>query len=168
MKEIIIFGKKYKIFLKASEDYFVEVKGNKIFISAPEDALKSILKEYLSTLLRDKLYEIYREMCSGREVEIVGDLEFRIVDKIDHSELRVAKFQENVILVKLSAISLPISALKYIVAHEIAHIIVKKHTEKFWDIVRKIYPKFYIGRRVLMRYKEILQGFLEWLDSSDN
>jgi len=53
------------------------------------------------------------------------------VEKIDGKKQRIAKLKGNKILVKLNAATLPESALKYIIVHEIAHIFTKRHCKKF-------------------------------------
>jgi predicted metal-dependent hydrolase len=41
-----------------------------------------------------------------------------------------------------------ISLLRYIIAHELAHIAVKRHTWRFWKIVGIIYPEYEKGKEV--------------------
>jgi len=94
-------------------------------------------------------------MKSGK-VEILGDLDFEVVGSIDNKRWRVAKLKGNKILVRLNAVALPEQALKYIIAHEIAHIFSKKHTKRFWRIVETIYPEYEVGLKLLREYKELL------------
>lgn len=106
----------------------------------------------LHTRLQEILDEI-REECRGR-VDVFGMVRFSIACKIDGKEYRIAKIKGNTITVKSTATILPRSALKYIIAHELAHIAVKDHNERFWDIVRMIYPRYSIGKMVLERYRD--------------
>jgi len=41
--------------------------------------------------------------------------------------------------------------MKYIIAHELAHLIVKRHTKKFWEIVKRIYPRYERGKDELQK-----------------
>ncbi len=109
-------------------------------------------------LLYPQLLEIYEQIKSEGKVEVFGDLDFEIVEKIDNKRHRIAKLKGNKILVKQDAIALPKSALKYILAHEIAHIFTKRHSKKFWKIVQTIYPDFEVGEKLLMKYAEMLSA----------
>lgn len=106
--------------------------------------------------LYHKLSEIYNEIISEKRVDVFGDIDFEIVDKIDGKDNRIAKIKGNKIFVKVSTLYLPRGALKYIIAHELAHTIVKDHTKRYWDIVRTIYPEFEEGKNLLLKYKDRL------------
>lgn len=56
-------------------------------------------------------------------------MDFEIVNKIDNKKQRIAKLKGNKILISLNAIALPKDALKYIIAHEIAHTYKKTYQE---------------------------------------
>ena len=156
MKRITIFGKNYTIIEQKSDRDSIQVINNKIIIKANEKSPESLLKEYLTDCLYSELIKIYEQIRKEGKFEIFGDLDFEIVEKIDNKKQRIAKQKGNKILVKINAVALPKSALKYIIVHEIAHIFTKKHTEKFWKIVKTIYPNFEEGRDILEKYKEAL------------
>lgn len=108
----------------------------------------------------DKLYSrlssIYNDIIEEGKIEVFGDLDFQIVSKIDRKNSRVAKIKDNKIIVKINAVNLSDSALRYIIAHELAHIATKGHTNKFWKIVETIYPEYEKGHRMLMKQSEML------------
>ena len=54
----------------------------------------------------------------------------------------LALIKGNKIYVKISTQRYPKYILKYIIAHELAHLFVKRHSRKFWEIVRLIYPQY--------------------------
>jgi len=157
MKEIIIFGKPYKIVEQKTEKDSIEVIGDKIVVNRCEKPVKQLIREFLAEKLYDKLFEIYDEIKKEGKIEVLGEIDFEIVEKIDNRRKRLAKLKGNKIQVKLSAIVLPKPALKYVVAHEVAHIFSKKHTEKFWEITAKIYPQFKIGQKMLAEYEKTLE-----------
>ncbi|MER3602231.1 MAG: hypothetical protein C4339_05890 [Nitrososphaerota archaeon] len=45
----------------------------------------------------------------------------------------------NKILVKVNAVALPNSVLKYVIAHGLAHIFTKTHTKGFWKTVELMF-----------------------------
>lgn len=156
MRKIMIFGKGSTIVEEKSDKDSLRVKGNKIFIKSYKKSTNSLLKEYLSDLLYSRVYEIYDEVKKDGIVEVFGDLDFEVMERIDNKKQRVAKLKRNKILVKLNAVALPKSALKYLIVHEIAHAFTKRHTKRFWKIVGTVYPKFKVGQTLLMKYNDFL------------
>jgi len=66
-----------------------------------------------------------------------------------------AKLKGNKVMVKLNAVALPESALKYIVAHEIGHATSKRHTKTFWKTVALIYPEYKEAQQLLLRLSSV-------------
>jgi len=115
-------------------------------------------KDSLTELLYSELFRIYDQIRKERRIEVFGNLDFEVVGAIDNKKHRIAKLKGNKILVQLNAVRLPRSALKYIIAHEIAHTLTKRHTRRFWKIVETIYPNFEIGQNLLTKYGSRFQG----------
>jgi len=155
MKKIIIFGKEFEIIEQNSDKDTIEFENNKIIINSFKIPSNLLLNEFLVDLLYSQLHKTYDEIKRKR-IEVFGNLDFKIVNKIDSKRQRVAKLKGNKILIKINAITLPKSALKYIIAHEIAHIFSKRHTRKFWEIVETIYPKYKKGQELFLKYGDIL------------
>jgi len=89
-----------------------------------------------------RIKRIIRELVDGENKEIVGNI---VVDILDIDDLALIK--GNRIYFSKQVEKLSDEALKYIVAHELAHLVVKRHTEKFWEIVRNLYPNYVEGKR---------------------
>ena len=100
-------------------------------------------------ILLKRLVNAYEEMKKARRFELSRDLDFRVKKSIDGKKERVAKLKGNRILVSVDAVSLPRSALKYVIAHEVAHKFTKRHSGRFWQVVENIYPNFERGRSLL-------------------
>ncbi|MBC7328702.1 M48 family metallopeptidase [bacterium] len=100
-----------------------------------------VIREFLAGLLYTLLVEILGEM-KRKGIEIYGDLDFRVVERIDGRRRRVAKLEGNRILVKINAILFPRRVIEYIVAHEVAHILYKRHTKGFWQFVARLHPDY--------------------------
>jgi len=109
-------------------------------------------KDRSADLLYSELFRIYDQIRKERRIEVFGNLDFEVVVTIDNKKHRIAKLKGNKILVQLNAVRLPKSALRYIIAHEIAHTLTKRHTRRFWKVVETIYPKFEIGQSLLTKY----------------
>ncbi|MGC9124665.1 MAG: M48 family metallopeptidase [Caldisericaceae bacterium] len=112
-------------------------------------------EEDQARVLHNRLLRIYNGILNEGKISIFGDIKFEIVKEIDRKKERIAKQKGNKIFVRLDAVFLPDEALKYVVAHEIAHLFVKKHTEKFWRVVEIIYPDFRVGQKELTKYRNL-------------
>lgn len=156
MKDVVIFGKRFSIVERRSDSDFVEVKGRVIVVNRKKRTARSLLKEFLAEKLYSRLIELYEEMMKCGKVEVLGDLDFEVVGSIDNKRRRIAKLKGNKILVRLNAVALPEPALKYIIAHEVAHIFNKRHTKRFWRMVETIYPEYEVGLKLLREYEELL------------
>ena len=156
MKALKVFGKTIKVEEQKSNKDSVEFANGKIVIASCGRPASSLLKEFLEDLLYSELCKIYEQTKNEGKIELFGDLDFEILEKIDGKRERIAKLKGNKILVKLSAVASPESVLKYVVAHEIAHIFTKRHSKKFWRVVETIYPDFEDGQKLFMKYHDFL------------
>jgi len=102
--------------------------------------------------LYSRLSNVYDQIRKERRVEVFGTLDFEVVKSIDGKKQRIAKLKGNKILVHIKARRLPKNALRYIIAHEIAHTLTKRHTKRFWKVVGAIYPTYETGHSLLMKY----------------
>ena len=161
MKELKIFGRNVEVEETRSDKDLVEFGNGRIVISAHEIPAASLLKEFLKNLLYSQICDIYEGMRNEGKIDIFGHLDFEVLEKIDGRNERVAKLKGNKILLKLNAVTSPEGALKYIIAHEIAHIFTKRHSKRFWRIVQTIYPSFNEGEKLFAEYRSLLIEPLE-------
>lgn len=158
MATVTVFGKRFGVVEEKSARDQVRLEGNRIYVAAATRPPSLLLKEFLEDLLYTQLMKIYDHMA--RKVEILGNLDFEIVDRIDRNKRRVAKTRGSKVLVKLNAVALPKTALRYVVAHEIAHVYTKRHTERFWRTVELICPDFKKGQMLLEKHSNFITGDL--------
>jgi predicted metal-dependent hydrolase len=108
------------------------------------DVLTNEVKEF-----QLKLEAILKEFLDQGSIEVYGDL--KIVVTSFNKPRRIACLKGNTIYVSIKARGYPDFVLRYIIAHELAHIAVKRHTWRFWKIVRIIYPEYEKGKEELLR-----------------
>lgn len=156
MKKIMIFGKNSTIVEQRSNKDLVEFNNNKITISSCKMSSSLLLNEFLADLLYSQLNKIYDQIKKEGKVEVFGNLDFEIVERIDNKKERVAKLKGNKILVKLNAVALPKGALKYVIAHEIAHTYTKRHTKRFWKTLELMCPNFKKNQELLTKYGDYI------------
>lgn len=149
MEQLTIFGQQNILQERKADKDTVEHRNNTIIVNKHQKTTKTLLREFLTQLLYDKLTEIYDSIKAEGKVELFGDLDFEITDNIDNKKTRIAKLKGNKVIVKLNAVALPETALKYIVAHEIGHTASKRHVSKFWKTVELIYPDYKKAQQLL-------------------
>jgi len=155
MSRIMLFGKAVEVVEKKSAGELIEFKDGKIIMPSVAADPRS-LKEFLADQLYTELCSVYDEIKKSAKVELFGNTDFVIMEKIDGRRDRVAKLKGSKILVKLAAVTLPKEALKYVLAHELAHVSAKRHTPKFWKVVQTIYPGYKVGEESFARGKQLL------------
>jgi len=154
MEVVTIFGKNYPIVEETTDT--VQFNEERVSIPCNRRPPESLLKEFLADLLFGKLEEIHEEIKKEGKIDLLGNLDFEIVKRIDNKRARIAKLKGNRIILQLDAIALPENILRYIVAHEVAHIENKRHTTKFWKTVELICPNFREAQQQLTSFgKEI-------------
>jgi len=105
----------------------------------------SVSSEEAVADFRHKIGEILDELLNNNGVEIFGNLKIEIT-----SMDALAIVKGNKIYLNGNARKYPKYILKYIMAHELAHLVVKRHTRKFWETVKHIYPQYERGKRELL------------------
>ena len=158
MRTLKILGEEYEVVLGNSGEDRIDFKDGKIYVNSKNTASGKLIKEALSDYLYTELQGTYEKIKNEKKLQILGDVKFEVKEKIDEKKNRIAKLKHNKITVKLNAISLPQEALKYMMAHEMAHLITKKHNERFWNIVKTIYPKYEIGQDLIEKHENDLKG----------
>jgi predicted metal-dependent hydrolase len=108
------------------------------------DVLNDEVKEF-----QLKLEAILKEFLDQGSIEVYGNL--KIVATSFDRPSRIAFQKGNTIYVSVKARGYPDFVLRYIIAHELAHLVVKRHTWRFWKIVRIIYPEYERGKEELLR-----------------
>ncbi len=93
---------------------------------------------------QQRIEGILKELMESNGVEIYGNLKIEIANMDT-----LALLKGNKIYINIEARRYPKFILKYIIAHELAHLLVKRHTKKFWETVKRIYPKYEKGRNEL-------------------
>jgi predicted metal-dependent hydrolase len=98
---------------------------------------------------QQRLEGILKEFLEQGSIEVYGNL--RIVVTSFNRPSRIAFQKGNIIFVSIKARGYPDFVLRYIIAHELAHLFVKRHTWRFWKIVGIIYPEYERGKEELLR-----------------
>jgi predicted metal-dependent hydrolase len=93
---------------------------------------------------QQRLERILKELIEGNGMEVYGNLKIEVANMDT-----VALLKGNKIYINVKARRYPKFILKYIIAHELAHLLIKRHTKKFWELVKRIYPEYEKARSEL-------------------
>lgn len=159
MKSLTIFGQNYPIIAGKNGNENIQFKENQIIIN-PDCQQNKIINQFLIDVLHNKLEEIFQEIKKEGSIELLKNPDFEVSEKIDNKEHRLAKMKGNKIIVKLDSVSFPEDVLRYIVAHEMAHITNKRHTQRFWRTVKLICPNYQESQRFLSMF-HVNQGWTQ-------
>ena len=88
-------------------------------------------------------------MLERNGIEVYGNLKIEVANMN-----ALALIKKNKIYINVNASKYPKHILKYIIAHELAHLLIKRHTKKFWEIVKRIYPEYEKARSELLKRRE--------------
>jgi predicted metal-dependent hydrolase len=114
----------------------------------------------LSRQFRQRLSKMAEQLLERNGVELFGNL------TIDVANLdTLALIKRNKIYLNFETRKYPAYVLRYILAHELAHLAVKRHTRRFWYTVRHIYPDYEKGKRELLKRVSQVNGVPRNLDS---
>ncbi|MDF2956268.1 MAG: UTP pyrophosphatase [Candidatus Alkanophagales archaeon MCA70_species_2] len=94
--------------------------------------------------LLDEIKRLMDELMRESGMEVFGEVHVKIADIED-----LALIKGNDIYFSTKVKELPRDVLKYIIAHELAHLIVKRHAFKFWEVVRNMCPDYEKGMNKL-------------------
>ena len=156
MNSLLIFGKTYKPKGRRKDD--IQRKVNRLAAKSNGKDMAQSIKEFLTDILHQELAELYGQIVNDSKIDVFGNLDFEVAETIDKRRRRIAKMKENRIIVKLNAVSLPKDALKYVVAHEMAHLLSKKHGKKFVKVLESLYPNYSEGEKIFIGNQEILKA----------
>lgn len=135
-----------KYFIEHTKNKGVKLKENTFFVNAQtkiEDMEKYIIKllckKYTPRIL-DYVVAINKEHFNYD----IKEVKLKLVDsKWGHCT------HDNKIMLNLKLLNAQIEILNYVIFHEICHIKVKNHSDKFWNEVSKICPNYKVLRKTL-------------------
>ncbi len=135
-----LWGKKYKLKLNHSPlEKKVSITGDFITLHLDEKAPLSCRKKILDEFLRTELLEKLRELAPRCE-ELVGVSagEYKIRDM--KTRWGSCNIVDKRICLNLRLSAKPVECLKYVIIHELLHLVVANHGKKFHDCMDKLYP----------------------------
>ncbi len=154
--KFLLYGKLYDLEIKRGK-YCITLFGNKIMVSIPYGRNPYIyLRNWIKKELRKKLEEYLSEYSSLMNVSFS-----RFFIKVHKSKWGSCSERKNLNFnIKLAA--LPEELVKYVVIHELTHLIERRHNRSFWLNVSRFCPEYKEREKMLAKYWFIVHNNKVW------
>lgn len=146
--EIFYLGKKYILEIIPAEKNFVEQDEEKIYIYCKKSESADEKKKVLEKWFREKISSIL-EKITVETGEKVGYLPKEIKVRSMKSRWGSCNTTRKIITYNLHLIEKPLSAIEYVVLHELSHLPYPHHQKEFWNFVEKYMPDWKLRKKIL-------------------
>ncbi|WP_308009717.1 SprT family zinc-dependent metalloprotease [uncultured Fusobacterium sp.] len=146
--KIFYLGKKYILEVIPSEKNFIEQDEEKIYIYCKKTESADEKKKILEKWFREKISIILENLTIdiGKKV---GFLPEEIKIRSMKSRWGSCNTTRKIITYNLHLVEKPISAIEYVVLHELSHIPYPHHQKEFWNFVEKYMPDWKLRKKIL-------------------
>ena len=130
----------------------VRIEGDQLIVPGNPDHVGAKVAAFLKLCARDRLATASDHYAAqiGREVTQISLRDTR-------SRWGSCTHQ-GALMYNWRLIMAPPAVLKYVAAHEVAHMVEMNHSDAFWAVVAQLYPTWKVQRAWLKRYGAQLQG----------
>ncbi len=132
---------------------------SRFYITLPRGVRKADRAAHTERLLRAWMHE--RLLQDGRELARryahKAGVEVRDVSVMPMKRMWASCGKDRVVRLNADLIELPRAILEYVVAHELAHLVVRNHSPAFWRVVGDLLPDWRERQRWLNRYERPLE-----------
>lgn len=145
-KHIYILGNRYDLSLVESEENKVVLHDTTLTIYSKNKTFSKLLNSYLKSKfveLAETLLQVYKEKFSIKYSNIYYKNNYRTLGSCS---------RKNDIMLSYRLYMLPIEAIEYVIAHELAHIKHKNHSRIFYAELEKLLPKYKIYKKEISKF----------------
>ena len=141
------------VVLAAALGRSAEFRGDSLFLPGPEAQVAVRAAAYLRALARDRLAE-----ASDHYAGILGRKVARITLRDTRSRWGSCS-HTGALMYSWRLIMAPPSVLRYVAAHECAHMVEMNHSADFWAVVARLYPHWHKERAWLQTHGPRLHSY---------
>lgn len=116
-------------------------------LATPKEDEEAIIQALIVDWLKSRLIEDSKEL--SRELGKDLGYAFKEVRVKEQKNIWATCGTDGVLHINLFLIRLPRKVLEYVIAHELAHLLHRNHSEQFWAIVEKMVPDYKIYQHIL-------------------
>ena len=137
-KKIIIFGKKYDVMFREAKYNKIVQSNKKVYVYFRDKKPERLLNRYLRNLLYSYILQLLQEFTERGL--LCGVIKIKIIDTLEKPTI-LARLRGNYIELSHKLVYAPKSIIRYVLAHELSHLLVKNHTTKFFAILDALLPE---------------------------
>lgn len=135
----MLWGEKYILRIEKGSTRSVRLFGDEIVMTVregtDEEKRKKILQDFYRKELGKKIDELY-PVCE--DITGVSALEYRIRDM--YTRWGTCNIKDRRIWISLRLAQRPKECLKYVLMHELTHLLERNHTKRFYDLLHRFCP----------------------------
>jgi predicted metal-dependent hydrolase len=138
---IKIMGEEYKIIYSSKPELKnIALEAGQLLVSATVKDHNNAIIKFLSLYLKKEITEMASSICAGLGVKYS-----KISIKNMCSKWGSCSSSGNLSF-SLKLLYFDYEIIKYVVVHEVCHLIEMNHSKKFWTLVESIYPNWRLAR----------------------
>ncbi len=157
-QDFIIFGETYKIQNTSTENPFIDFNEKKICLNFKNPRHSKAILTQLRKLLKSKVEVVIEEYTSNFRYK-----PNKICIRRQQTKWGSCSGKKNITL-NLKLICLPEQIVKYVIFHELIHLIYKRHDKKFWETVSQKHPNYKEHEQKLLEYWFTTEALFENLE----
>lgn len=139
--------------LEAGAGRSVRVEGDVMFVPG-DPALAGVRAgAFLKALARERLVA-----ASDRHAAAIGRKVTRVTLRDTRSRWGSCA-HDGALMYSWRLVMAPASVLDYVAAHEVAHMVEMNHSDAFWAVVERLYPRWQVQRKWLHNEGQALHGY---------
>jgi predicted metal-dependent hydrolase len=152
---IPIFGEAYFIQYINSNNRIVEEKDKIIYVYADKAVQKNVLIKFLTKKLLDEISDIITPISKKYNIFFSN---IRVMNNKTRwgscSSKRKLSFNWRLVFIQKDVV-------RYLIVHELSHIVEMNHSKRFWDLVKEIYPEYEAPKTWLKKNGHKLHQYLD-------
>ena len=154
---VVIFGKEYQVVARKAKYEKVVRSRKKIYVyyKCSQDPEK-LLDRYLRSLLYRYTLTVLEHL--GKRGYLNGALKIKVVNDVTKAHTVLARIRGNFVEISAYLVQFPKQIIRYVLVHELAHLFVRKHTEKFHTILNTLLPDAKKIEEKFPEYMSIIQS----------
>ena len=141
--KISLFGQIYKIKHNPKTRSGVFIQDNIIYVSGDAEFLSRRVKDFIKTEAKKHFLSLSRRKAKRIDCQVNN-----VVIKDTRSRWGSCSTNNNINYNWRIALA-PTEVIDYIVSHEVAHLEHQDHSRNFWNCVKKLCPKYLVGKNWL-------------------
>jgi predicted metal-dependent hydrolase len=156
MKKLRILGVDYDLRINANNKVKSTAKiiGNAIIVSVPGSLEKESQNHIIGKVLRKRLSEAFHEKISSRLMELNAMFFYRQIKSVklkNNKSTWGSCSPKGDITLSSRLLLVPNEIIDYVCIHELAHLMERNHSKKFWAVVERAAPDYREKRKWLRK-----------------